>query len=168
MVGATMRHYQAGLAIPDFPLAYGKLLPPMHSSELAAINAARADQPNLDPVSLGQIWLHFAHRIGALIVSLMLLHVATTALRRYAAEPKVRQPALVILSLLPAQIGLGIATVLLRKPADIASAHVAVGALLLVTTFVLTARAWRLTHRPLTTLGPSEETVPAGNVVGAL
>src|SRR5205823_11520489 len=27
IVGATMRHNQAGLAVPDFPLAYGQLLP---------------------------------------------------------------------------------------------------------------------------------------------
>ena len=27
MLGATMRHQHAGLAIPDFPLAYGKLWP---------------------------------------------------------------------------------------------------------------------------------------------
>jgi len=34
--------------------------------------------------------------------------------------------------------------VLRRKPADVASAHVAVGALVLVTSFVLTARAAKL------------------------
>src|SRR5687767_1615071 len=28
VAGAVMRHYQAGLAIPDLPLAYGELLPP--------------------------------------------------------------------------------------------------------------------------------------------
>jgi heme A synthase len=39
---------------------------------------------------------------------------------------------------------LGILTVLLRKPADIASAHVAVGSLLLVTTCVIAVRAMRL------------------------
>jgi heme A synthase len=35
-------------------------------------------------------------------------------------------------------------TVLLKKPADIASAHVAVGALVLVTTIVLAVRSLRL------------------------
>jgi heme A synthase len=43
-------------------------------------------------------------------------------------------------------VTLGILTVLLRKPADVASAHVAVGALILVTTFTLAVRAWRLSH----------------------
>src|SRR5215469_573619 len=27
VIGAMMRHYDAGLAVPDFPLAYGKLIP---------------------------------------------------------------------------------------------------------------------------------------------
>src|SRR5205823_12891502 len=34
IVGATMRHYQAGLAVPDFPLAYGKLIPATDASSL--------------------------------------------------------------------------------------------------------------------------------------
>ena len=152
LVGAMMRHYQAGLAIPDFPLSYGKLIPPTNQAALDAANLMRADQPNLDSVTLGQIWLHFGHRIGALIVTLFVLHLATVALRRYSAEPRLRRPAKMLLGLLPAQIALGIMTVLFRKPADIASAHVAVGALVLVTTFVLTARAWRLVKRPLTTM----------------
>jgi hypothetical protein len=36
----------------------------------------------------------------------------------------------------------------MRKPADIASLHVAVGALVLVTSFVITLRAGRLYLRP--------------------
>jgi heme A synthase len=46
-----------------------------------------------------------------------------------------------ILGLLILQVTLGILTVLLRKPADIASAHVAVGSLLLVTVWVTAMRA---------------------------
>ena len=46
--------------------------------------------------------------------------------------------------LIAAQLTLGVCTVLYRKPADVASAHVAVGALVLVTAFVTAARAARL------------------------
>ena len=52
--------------------------------------------------------------------------------------------AATLLALLLTQLTLGAATVLLRKPADVASAHVAVGALTLMTTFVLAVRAVRL------------------------
>jgi hypothetical protein len=40
-LGATMRHEHAGLAIPDFPLAYGKILPDTSAASIAAINQAR-------------------------------------------------------------------------------------------------------------------------------
>jgi hypothetical protein len=48
-------------------------------------------------------------------------------------------------------------TVLLQKPADITSAHVAVGALVLLTTFVLAVRSMRLYSRPLLTGTVEEE-----------
>lgn len=144
IVGATMRHFQAGLAIPDLPLAYGKLLPPVSGDQLHAANVLRADRWNLDPVSLGQIWLHFGHRIGAVLVTIMVLALATVVIRRYRMQPKLFGPAILLVGLLILQLTLGVLTVLLRKPADVASAHVAVGALVLVTSFILTARAARL------------------------
>ena len=49
--------------------------------------------------------------------------------------------------LLLTQATLGVLTVLLRKPADVASAHVAVGALLLLTCFTIAIRAMRLYSR---------------------
>ena len=42
VVGATMRHFQAGLAIPDLPLAYGKVLPPTDGAPLGAVHGIRA------------------------------------------------------------------------------------------------------------------------------
>jgi heme A synthase len=54
------------------------------------------------------------------------------------------RPAILLLMLLATQLTLGVLTVLWGKPADIASAHVAVGALVLVTTFVLAVRAMRI------------------------
>jgi heme A synthase len=53
-------------------------------------------------------------------------------------------PAVLAGALLLIQLTLGILTVWLGKPADVASAHVAVGALTLVTTFALAVRAARL------------------------
>lgn len=144
IVGATMRHFQAGLAIPDLPLAYGKWLPPVSAQQLDAVNWARTREWNLDAVTLGQVWLHFGHRIGAVLVTIFVLALATLIIRRYRTQPKLLTPAVLLIGLLLAQLTLGVLTVLLRKPADVASAHVAVGALVLVTSFVLTARAARL------------------------
>jgi cytochrome c oxidase assembly protein subunit 15 len=145
MVGATMRHYQAGLAIPDLPLAYGKVLPPMNQEALDAINWQRVRmEPPLPAVSLEQVWLHFGHRLGAMIVSILVLALAWTVARRYRMHPRLVRPGLLLVVLLAVQLTLGVLTVLLRKPADVASSHVAVGALVLVTSFILTTRAARL------------------------
>jgi len=156
IAGATMRHYDAGLAIPDLPLAYGHVLPPTDADGLAAINHQRAFDLNLDPVTLTQVWLHFAHRIGAVLVTIFVSAlVSITFVQNRSRAFKI--PAMILGALLLAQLTLGVLTVLLRKPADVASAHVAVGALVLVTSFVLTVRAGRIYRRhPVdSTLAPS-------------
>jgi cytochrome c oxidase assembly protein subunit 15 len=144
IVGAIMRHLGAGLAIPDVPFAYGKLIPPTNSAQLADANHYRIWKLNMDPVTLGQIWLHFAHRIGALVVSSALLCLIGVILTRHRHRRDLARPALLLLGLLITQVTLGILTVYLRKPADIASSHVAVGALVLATTFTIAVRAVRL------------------------
>ena len=144
IVGATMRHYQAGLAVPDVPLAYGKLIPRTDANSLSVYNQYRAWDLHLPPVTAGQIWLHMGHRLGAVLVTMVVLYVVTVAFLRFRRERSVRNPAILLLVLLFTQITLGVLTVVMRKPADIASAHVAVGALTLVTMFVLTVRAIRL------------------------
>jgi cytochrome c oxidase assembly protein subunit 15 len=149
IVGAWMRHFGAGLAIPDLPLAYGHLLPPMTDAQLKAANHARAWMPveagqtPLGRVTLGQIWLHFGHRMGALLVTLAIVVLASMVLRKHRRSGLVF-PAISLLALLVTQLTLGVLTVLLRKPADISSLHVACGALMLGTTAVLWVRSARL------------------------
>src|ERR1043165_2243358 len=43
VLGATMRHQHAGLAIPDFPLAYGKVWPDTDSASIDHYNAQRIE-----------------------------------------------------------------------------------------------------------------------------
>ena len=78
-----MRHYEAGLAIPDVPLVYGKLLPPTTAAGLNAVNDLRVWELDLPPVTLTQVWLHFAHRIGAVLVSLVVLALAAHVFVRH-------------------------------------------------------------------------------------
>ena len=148
MVGATMRHYQAGLAIPDLPLAYGHLLPPTDQAGLDAANAMRLADPTLQgktdlQTTLGQIWLHFGHRVGAVLVTILLIALIVQVFR-HEKDKVLTRPAGWLIVLLIAQLTLGVLTVLWRKPADIASTHVAVGALVLLTTFVVLIRSMRL------------------------
>jgi cytochrome c oxidase assembly protein subunit 15 len=158
VAGALMRHYQAGLAIPDLPLAYGKVLPPMNAASLAAVNQVRAYDLNLPPVSLGQVWLHFTHRLGALAVTAFVLWTCLTVFIKHRHRKGLYRPAVLLVVLLVTQITLGVLTVLDRKPADIASAHVAVGALVLATMFALTMRSGRLFARA----APIHSVAPAG------
>ncbi len=144
IIGAVMRHLQAGLAIPDLPLAYGKLLPPMNDSQLAAANHLRVWKLDLEPVTLGQVWLHFAHRIGAIVVTLTLSSLIGLIFVRHRDRRDLVRPASLLAVLLLMQVTLGILTVYLRKPADVASSHVACGALVLGTTFFIAVRAVRL------------------------
>lgn len=147
IIGALMRHYDAGLAIPDLPLAYGKLVPPTNADELQNANALRAWEDGLKPVTLGQIWLHFGHRLGAVMVSGLVAALVWRVLRRHRDKRALARPAALLAVLIVMQVALGVFTVVYRKPADVASAHVAVGALVLVTTFVIGVRGARLFGR---------------------
>lgn len=142
ILGASMRHHGAGLAIPDLPLAYGKVLPPADSASLAKVNEFRAWVLHEKPVTLWQVWLHFAHRLGAVAVTGLLSVLAIQTWRH--KEARMRWTAGIVAALLIAQFTLGVLTVYLKKPADIASLHVAVGALLLLSVAVLTTRTLRL------------------------
>src|SRR5204863_8995605 len=88
------------------------------------------------------VWLAFGHRVGAVIVSGFVIALAVYVLRRHRGRG-FSGAAWTLLVLLCVQLTLGVLTVLLQKPADIASGHVAVGALVLVTTFVLAVRSMR-------------------------
>jgi heme A synthase len=84
------------------------------------------------------------HRIGAVLVTLAILVASGMVLVHHRTQRALVRPATTLLVLLVVQVTLGAVTVLWRKPADVASAHVAVGALTLVTAFVLLVRSMRL------------------------
>ena len=122
VIGATMRHTGAGLAIPDFPLAFGHLVPPQWDSKIA---------------------IHFAHRVGALIIATLILATSGHVLFHHRRRAELRRPAALLLVLVVLQITLGALTVLSQKQFIINSLHVVNGALVLVTSLVLTLRAHR-------------------------
>ncbi len=144
VVGAIMRHSDAGLAIPDFPTSYGHLLPPTKIDSPFRQEAIHRFglSLGLNRVTLFQIWIHFAHRVGAVFVSAAVIALSAMILLRLRNQTAFARVGYLALLLLVTQVTLGILTVLLRKPADIASAHVAVGALLLVTNWVIAVRAF--------------------------
>ena len=108
-------------------------------------------------------WPHVAH---AVVVSFVLSWTAVRALSVYSHIEAVRKPAILMLSLVIAQLCLGFTAFLTRVawgkeavqpelPMVISTvAHVAVGALLLATTVILAIQVWR--HVPVA----FEEAVP--------
>ena len=142
LLGALMRHTDAGLAIPDFPLAYGRLLPDLSKAAVAEYNQQRAFDYLLEPVTAQQIAIHLMHRLGALLVTVVLLSTTIAILRRHRDIRLLRRPAILAICLLLLQVSLGAWTVWSAKAPRIATAHVAVGAATLAASWVLTLRAY--------------------------
>jgi cytochrome c oxidase assembly protein subunit 15 len=116
VLGAVMRHTKAGLAIPDFPLAFGRLVPPL---------------------TTGAVRLHFAHRVVGACVAALVVACAVLAFRTRSRREGLRKASLWLCAVAAAQIALGAATVLSQRAVGFTTAHVAVGALLMAGTLVL-------------------------------
>jgi cytochrome c oxidase assembly protein subunit 15 len=134
-LGASMRHSHTGLSIPDFPTAYGRIFPPIDAASVARINEAR--KATEAPISSGLILLQYIHRVWAVLIVVGLTSVAVKILRRRQLTAPVRSAAGFWLVLVLAQFGLGAWTIWSNKAADIATSHVFVGALTLMTGVLL-------------------------------
>lgn len=126
LVGAVMRHMGAGLAIPDFPLSFGSVIPPLGSLPEA---------------------INFAHRVGALIVTIVVVWTIARVLSAHRDEPLLRRPAILLAGLLVLQLSLGALTIWTAKAVIPTTAHVAVGAAVLVTSLTIALRSRRLFAR---------------------
>lgn len=111
MLGAVMRHTAAGLAVPDLPLAFGRLWP----------TAAQMVQRG--------VAIHMSHRAGALLVTVLVLSAAF-ALRRLAPVSRLLGfLGSAWIALLVTQVVLGGLSVYTKKAVPVTTAHLAVGAL---------------------------------------
>jgi cytochrome c oxidase assembly protein subunit 15 len=118
LVGAVVRHTGSGLAIPDFPLALGRLVPPFESAGVV---------------------FHFLHRLvalGVLITTVLVLRAC-----RRSGLTDLTRPAWALLLLVLVQIALGAATVLTAKEPIVTTFHVATGAAVLALSWFLALRA---------------------------
>jgi cytochrome c oxidase assembly protein subunit 15 len=123
ILGALMRHTNAGLAIPDFPLAMGHIIPPFASNKII---------------------IHFTHRVGAVVVASLMAWTFSRIARSYSNYPLLFRPALSMAILLCIQLTLGALTVWTAKAVVPTTAHVLTGALVLGTSFLLTLRAYAM------------------------
>jgi cytochrome c oxidase assembly protein subunit 15 len=122
LFGAIVRHIGAGLAIPDWPLSFGRLVPAFDTRLVA--------------------W-HYLHRWFALVPFTLILWTAARLVRRHRDDPWLTRPALALALLVVLQVLLGALTIWKQKAVTPTTAHVATGALVFVTSVLVAVRAHR-------------------------
>jgi heme a synthase len=123
LVGALMRHLGAGLAIPDFPSSYGRLVPPFYSFAVE---------------------VNFAHRCGAAIVAVLVSWTFLRVIRSHSVVRPLRNGAILMVAVVALQVLLGALTVWSGRAVLPTTAHVAIGAAVLGATLALTIRAYEI------------------------
>ena len=123
LVGAIMRHADAGLAIAKFPLASANSLLPAYWNFGVSI--------------------HFAHRVGAIVVTIILCIFMGKIWGSPTAKRALGYGVLLLACALSIQIYLGALTIWTAKNPYAATAHHIVGAFLLASTWGLTFLAHR-------------------------
>lgn len=118
-VAAAMRHNYAGLAIPTFPFSTpaGALLPAAWDFRVA---------------------LHFAHRVLAAAIGLMVFAYAHALWRDQALSARLRATSFLLVALVTLQILLGAEIIWTARSIYVTTGHVVVGALTIATIFVVT------------------------------
>jgi heme a synthase len=114
MAGALVTNNNAGDSVPDWPLAYGRLVPPL----------------------VGGIRFEYAHRVIASVVAVLTLALAIW-IRRTSSSRLARRFGWAALGLIVVQAALGGMRVLLGHPALIATAHATLAQLFFVAVVAL-------------------------------
>ena len=145
LLGAIVRHTGAGLAIPDWPLSFDKVVP-----------------TGADWAASG-VLAHFAHRTFAWVV-VALVVAAALALGKIRGVEGFRRLSTIWLVLLTLQVTLGATSVWTSKAVAITAAHLAAGGLLWimgVLAAVLLSRLGELSQFPAAAGAPASEASPA-------
>ena len=145
-LGATMRHQHRDLAILDFPTANGAWLPDTRVTALAKINAWR-DARGLSDVTGFQIWLQMAHRFLAVIIAIGIIALCARVLREARRSAVLQRLSILWVALVLCQIALGGWVIWSNKAADVATTHVAIGAVMLSFGVSISAICWRISER---------------------
>ncbi len=122
LLGATMRHFGAGLAIPDFPLAFGKWIPSSWTFPVA---------------------IHFSHRWGAFVMVTLVAALVARSYRLYWNQFTLILYAGSLMGLIWMQVMLGAMVIWMRRPLPLTTIHLVVGALCLATSVALTLQLFR-------------------------
>lgn len=159
-LGAAVRHYKADKSLPDFPLHYGQVIPPMSQDALDAAYLAyhaeqfglsleeaqaagwsnRSPRNNTIVVPVWKVHLQLAHRLWAYALLIAGVTLVVVTLRSKLDQRLLLTPALLLLSLFVLQVSLGAITVMTETDVFAATMHQATGALLIATATWLAIR----------------------------
>jgi cytochrome c oxidase assembly protein subunit 15 len=137
VIGALMRHKGAGLAIPDFPLSLGRVVPEFANAAIA---------------------INFAHRAWGVLVAIAILALGPMVLRR--AVGPLRTIYSTLMGAVAIQVLLGAFTVWTAKSPVVTSLHVMFGAFVLANALVFALTAARMERE-------ADELAPIGREVTA-
>ncbi|HEY9546882.1 MAG TPA: COX15/CtaA family protein [Solimonas sp.] len=143
--GWTSTNY-AALACPDLPTCHGSYLPPLDVKEAFTLwhgLGINYEYGILD--ARARVTIHYFHRVGALVTTLVLLALVIFLLRQRAALW--RRAGLAVFAALVLQVTLGISIVHFQLPLLLAAAHNLGAETLLGTMVVLNYFAWRGARR---------------------
>jgi len=144
-LGATMRHQHRDLAVLDFPTANGAWIPDTSAPALAKLNACR-DMRAFSNVDAFQIWLQMTHRFLALLIATAVVMLCLRIWKDASEVAALKRLSILWVIVLFIQLTLGAWTIWSNKAADIATAHVAVGAVMLSFGVSIWAICWRISH----------------------
>lgn len=121
-LGATMRHFGAGAAIPDFPKSFGQWVPALDSFP---------------------VLIHFAHRAGAVLALTLVVATVIGVYRKYWNQFYLILYAGTLMGAIWTQVMLGAMVIWLRRPVALTTLHLALGAVCLATSVALTVLLFR-------------------------
>lgn len=133
VAGALVTSNDAADSVPDWPLAYGRIIPPL----------------------IGGIRYEFAHRVVAALVAIFTVVLAIW-ITRSSLRGNARRWGWAALALVLAQAGLGALRVRLGHPVTIATAHATLAQIffmVVVSLTMLTSAWWQRDFAPLEDLG---------------
>ena len=133
--GWTTSNY-AAVACPDLPTCQNEWLPAMDFAQ--GFNVGQHIGPNYLGGTMdnaARVAIHFSHRIGAIVTTVVLL-VLAWRLRRAGPQP-LRTMSVVVVGVLALQVCLGLGNILLKFPLWVTVSHNLGGALLLLTMVTL-------------------------------
>ena len=139
IIGSLMRHTESGLAIPDFPLSGGYIIPTFNQEMLDTIKSMQFES-GLPFVTLSQIIIHYFHRMGALAVAISIVWLTWKIIQSKISNERIYRLAGSLIILLIIQIILGAFTIWSVKEPFITSIHVVNGAVILGVSTLLILR----------------------------